>query len=76
MTPIDAWPILLVAKYASPTCVLAFGEEGDCIGELIGPECGGMRAMFTMMNNARLNVGLEGVQIAEAATQKAIRFAR
>jgi alkylation response protein AidB-like acyl-CoA dehydrogenase len=61
---------------ASPTCVLAYGEEGDCIGELIGPEFGGMRAMFTMMNNARLNVGLEGVQIAEAATQKAIAFAR
>ncbi|MBK9432285.1 acyl-CoA dehydrogenase [Sphingorhabdus sp.] len=62
--------------HASPTCVLAFGEEGDCIGELIGPEFGGMRAMFTMMNNARLNVGLEGVQIAEAATQKAIHFAQ
>jgi alkylation response protein AidB-like acyl-CoA dehydrogenase len=61
---------------ASPTCVLAFGEEGECIGELIGPEFGGMRAMFTMMNNARLNVGLQGVQIAEAATQKAIWFAR
>ncbi len=60
---------------ASPTCVLAYGENGDCIGELIGPEFGGMRAMFTMMNNARLNVGLQGVQIAEAATQKAIEFA-
>ena len=60
---------------ASPTCVLAFGEEGECVGELIGPEFGGMRAMFTMMNNARLNVGLQGVQIAEAATQKAIWFA-
>jgi len=60
---------------ASPTCVLAFGEEGDCIGELIGPEFGGLRAMFTMMNNARLNVGLQGVQIAEGATQKAIWFA-
>ena len=61
---------------ASPTCVLAYGEEGECIGELIGPEFGGMRAMFTMMNNARLNVGLQGVQVAEAATQKAIWFAR
>ena len=60
---------------ASPTCVLAFGEKGDCIGELIGPEFGGMRAMFTMMNNARLNVGLQGVQIAEGATQKALWFA-
>jgi alkylation response protein AidB-like acyl-CoA dehydrogenase len=61
---------------ASPTCVLAYGEKGDCIGELIGPEFGGMRAMFTMMNNARLNVGLQGVQIAEGATQKAIWFAK
>ena len=61
---------------ASPTCVLAFGEEDECVGELIGPEFGGMRAMFTMMNNARLNVGLQGVQIAEAATQKAIWFAQ
>jgi 3-(methylthio)propanoyl-CoA dehydrogenase len=61
---------------ASPTCVLAFGETGDCIGALIGPEFGGMRAMFTMMNNARLNVGLQGVQIAEAATQKAVAFAK
>jgi 3-(methylthio)propanoyl-CoA dehydrogenase len=60
---------------ASPTCVLAFGEEGECVGELIGPEFGGMRAMFTMMNNARLNVGLQGVQIAEGATQKAFWFA-
>ncbi len=60
---------------ASPTCVLAYGERGECIGELIGPEFGGMRAMFTMMNNARLNVGLQGVQIAEAATQRAIAFA-
>jgi 3-(methylthio)propanoyl-CoA dehydrogenase len=61
---------------ASPTCVLAYGETGDCVGELIGPEFGGMRAMFTMMNNARLNVGLQGVQIAEGATQKAVAFAK
>jgi 3-(methylthio)propanoyl-CoA dehydrogenase len=62
--------------HASPTCVLSFGDHGDCIGELIGPECGGMRAMFTMMNNARLNVGLQGVQVAEAATQKAVAYAQ
>ena len=60
---------------ASPTCVLQYGEDGDCIGELIGAEFGGMRAMFTMMNNARINVGLQGVQIAEGATQKALWFA-
>ncbi|WP_230769308.1 acyl-CoA dehydrogenase [Sphingomonas sp. Leaf4] len=62
--------------HASPTCVLSFGDSGDCIGELIGGEGGGMRAMFTMMNNARLNVGLQGVQVAEAATQRAIAYAR
>lgn len=62
--------------HASPTCVLSFGDHGDCIGELIGAEGGGMRAMFTMMNNARLNVGLQGVQVAEAATQRAVAYAR
>ena len=61
--------------HASPTCVLSFGDKGDCVGELIGPVGGGMRAMFTMMNNARLNVGLQGVQVAEAATQKAVHYA-
>jgi 3-(methylsulfanyl)propanoyl-CoA dehydrogenase len=62
--------------HASPTCVMSFGDHDDCIGELIGPERGGMRAMFTMMNSARLNVGLQGVQVAEAATQKAVAYAR
>ena len=62
--------------HASPTCVLSFGDRGECVGELIGPEGGGMRAMFTMMNNARLNVGLQGVQAAEAATQRALAYAR
>ncbi len=62
--------------HASPTCVLSFGDHGECIGELIGLENGGMRAMFTMMNNARLNVGLQGVQVAEGATQKAVDYAR
>ena len=61
--------------HASPTCVLSFGDSGECEGELIGPIGGGMRAMFTMMNNARLNVGLQGVQVAEAATQKAVHYA-
>jgi len=62
--------------HASPTCVMAFGDEDDCIGELVGAENGGMRAMFTMMNNARLNVGLQGVSIAERARQQAAAFAR
>ncbi|PZO89182.1 MAG: acyl-CoA dehydrogenase, partial [Sphingomonas sanxanigenens] len=62
--------------HASPTCVMSYGDNGDCHGWLIGPENAGMRAMFTMMNNARLNVGLQGVQIAERATQHAVAYAR
>ncbi|WP_380875680.1 acyl-CoA dehydrogenase [Sphingomonas sp. DBB INV C78] len=61
--------------HASPTCVLSFGDNDDCIGHLIGPEFGGIAAMFTMMNNARLNVGLQGVQIGERATQQAVSYA-
>jgi len=61
--------------HASPTCVMAYGESGGATGWLVGPELGGMRAMFTMMNNARLNVGLQGVGIAERATQRAVAYA-
>jgi alkylation response protein AidB-like acyl-CoA dehydrogenase len=61
--------------HASPTCVMAYGDEGECTGWLIGEERGGMRAMFTMMNNARLNVGLQGVSIAERAMQAAVAYA-
>jgi alkylation response protein AidB-like acyl-CoA dehydrogenase len=50
--------------HASPTCVMSYGDHGGAVGWLIGPENGGMAAMFTMMNNARLNVGLQGVGIA------------
>jgi hypothetical protein len=60
---------------ASPTCVMSFGDNDECIGELIGAENRGLAAMFTMMNNARINVGSQGVQIAERATQQALSFA-
>jgi alkylation response protein AidB-like acyl-CoA dehydrogenase len=62
--------------HASPTCTMRFGDSGQCIGWMVGPEGGGMRAMFTMMNNARVQVGLQGVAIAEAATQHALDYAR
>ena len=62
--------------HASPTCVLAFGDGGGAIGTLIGEENRGMECMFTMMNNARLNVGLQGVAVAERAYQRARDFAR
>jgi 3-(methylthio)propanoyl-CoA dehydrogenase len=62
---------------ASPTCVLAFGEQGEgAVGELVGEVNGGMRAMFTMMNNARLSVGVEGLAMGERAFQQAVAFAR
>ena len=62
--------------HASPTCVLSYGDDGGAVGWMIGDECGGMRAMFTMMNNARINVGLQGVGIAERATQRAVAYAQ
>ncbi len=60
---------------ASPTCVMSYGDNDECIGELVGAENRGLAAMFTMMNNARINVGSQGVQIAERATQQAVAYA-
>lgn len=62
--------------HASPTCVMTYGDHDDCLGELLGGENGGLRAMFTMMNNARINVGNQGIQVAERARQLAIAYAR
>ncbi len=61
---------------ASPTCVMSYGDNGACIGELVGQPNRGLMAMFTMMNNARINVGNQGVQIGERATQQAIAYAK
>jgi acyl-CoA dehydrogenase len=65
-----------LGMHASPTCHMIYGDHGGCVGYLIGEESRGMAAMFTMMNEARLAVGLQGVAIAEAATQQAIAYAR
>jgi len=63
--------------HASPTCVMAFGEgRGGASGELVGEPHDGMRQMFTMMNDARLGVGLQGLAVAERAAQQAEAFAR
>jgi acyl-CoA dehydrogenase len=62
--------------HASPTCTMVFGDQGGATGFLIGEEHAGMAAMFTMMNRARLAVGLQGVGIAERATQQAVAYAR
>ncbi|MEO9461803.1 MAG: acyl-CoA dehydrogenase [Marinomonas sp.] len=74
----DLRPVSLEHKLginASPTCVMSYGDNDDCIGELVGAENRGLMAMFTMMNNARINVGNQGAQIAERATQQAIQYA-
>jgi hypothetical protein len=66
--------------HGSPTCTMIYGDgkfggEKGAIGWLVGEENKGLACMFTMMNNARLAVGMQGVAVAEAATQKAIAYA-
>ena len=62
--------------HASPTCVMAYGEQEGAIGYLVGEENRGLETMFIMMNHARLGVGLEGVAIAERAWQHALEYAK
>ncbi|MGJ0502224.1 MAG: acyl-CoA dehydrogenase family protein [Methylocystis sp.] len=60
----------------SPTCTMIYGDEDGAVAYLIGEENKGLACMFTMMNNARLSVGLQGVALAERATQMALQYAR
>ena len=62
--------------HGSPTCVMAYGDNEGAVGYLIGEENRGMEYMFTMMNNARIGVALQGVSIAERAYQQARAYAR
>jgi acyl-CoA dehydrogenase len=62
--------------HASPTCTMVYGDKGGATGFLVGEENRGLACMFTMMNLARLAVGLQGVGIAERATQQALSYAR
>jgi 3-(methylsulfanyl)propanoyl-CoA dehydrogenase len=62
--------------HASPTCTMVYGDRGGAVGHLVGEENRGLACMFTMMNLARLSVGLQGVGIAETATQAALAYAR
>ena len=62
--------------HASPTCVMALGDNGGAIGTLVGQENQGLKYMFVMMNAARFAVGLEGLAIAERAYQHAVAYAR
>jgi alkylation response protein AidB-like acyl-CoA dehydrogenase len=63
--------------HASPTCTMSYGDKGEgAVGWLVGEENKGLACMFTMMNSARLNVGLQGVAVADAAFQKAFAYSQ
>ncbi|PWB95736.1 acyl-CoA dehydrogenase [Methylosinus sporium] len=62
--------------HGSPTCTMSYGDTGGAIAFLVGRENEGLACMFAMMNNARLSVGLQGVGLAERATQTALAYAR
>jgi alkylation response protein AidB-like acyl-CoA dehydrogenase len=62
--------------HASPTCVMQYGDAGGAAGYLVGEPNRGLEYMFTMMNHARLGVGIEGVAIAERAYQHALEYAK
>jgi alkylation response protein AidB-like acyl-CoA dehydrogenase len=62
--------------HASPTAVMSYGDNDGAVGYLVGKENHGLTYMFTMMNNERIGVGIQGVGIAERAYQKALGYAR
>jgi alkylation response protein AidB-like acyl-CoA dehydrogenase len=62
--------------HGSPTCVMQYGDKGGAVGYLVGKENRGLQAMFTMMNEARLKVGIEGLGVSEAAYQHALYYAK
>lgn len=75
----DVYPVSTEHKlgiHGSPTCVMAYGDEGGAVGYLVGEENQGLACMFTMMNEARLKVGLQGIGASEGAYQKAVAYAR
>ncbi|MFT4768809.1 MAG: alkylation response protein AidB-like acyl-CoA dehydrogenase, partial [Glaciecola sp.] len=75
----DVYPLSTEHKlgiHGSPTCVMAFGDDGGAIGYLVGEENRGLTCMFTMMNEARLKVGLQGLGASEGAYQQALGYAK
>lgn len=74
----DVWATSVEHKlgiHGSPTCVMNFGDGEGALGYLVGEENKGLPAMFTMMNQARMEVGLQGVAISERACQQAVEYA-
>ena len=75
----DVHPISIEHKlgiHSSPTCVMSYGDDGGAHGYLVGAEHDGIACMFTMMNHARLSVGIQGLSISERAYQQALAYAK
>ncbi|MDE2441432.1 MAG: acyl-CoA dehydrogenase C-terminal domain-containing protein [Betaproteobacteria bacterium] len=75
----DAYCVSIEHKlgiHASPTCVMAYGDNGGAVGYLLGEANRGLEYMFIMMNEARLGVGLQGIALGERAYQQALAFSR
>ncbi len=75
----DVYPVSIEHKlgiHASPTCVMSFGDNGGAVGHLVGEKNNGIACMFTMMNHARIAVGVEGMSISERAYQQALDYAK
>ena len=75
----DVYPVSIEHKlgiHSSPTCVMSYGDNGGAAGYLVGTEHNGIACMFTMMNHARLSVGIQGLSISERAYQQALDYAK
>ena len=75
----DVYPVSIEHKlgiHSSPTCVMSYGDNGGAHGYLVGAKHNGIACMFTMMNHARLSVGIQGLSISERAYQQALAYSR
>ena len=75
----DVYPVSIEHKlgiHSSPTCVMSYGDNGGAAGYLVGAKHNGIACMFTMMNHARLSVGIQGLSISERAYQQALSYAK
>ena len=75
----DVYPVSIEHKlgiHSSPTCVMSYGDNGGAAGYLVGEKHNGIACMFTMMNHARLSVGIQGLSISERAYQQALDYAK
>ena len=75
----DVYPVSIEHKlgiHSSPTCVMSYGDNGGAHGYLVGTKHNGIACMFTMMNHARLSVGIQGLSISERAYQQALSYAK